>query len=141
MTPVSPSLALGIKALGPELPGPGPLALGGASSFGPYLLVPGREAQASWALSGLVADGKFLLHLCCAFWSLGSWKLSAVLNYSETHISFVSKKSTPMGKKCHKLFIALCFESGVGGRAWQHLWLLEANLCGPLGVNDPILSS
>lgn len=77
------------------------------------------EEQTSPTFSGLVADGKFLPQLHCAFWRLGPWKMSVVLNYSETHISSVSKKSTPTGEKCQKLFIALCFKSGVGSRVWE----------------------
>lgn len=72
----------------------------------------------SWTFSGLVADGNFLPQVLCAFWSLVPWTLSILLNYSETHISSVSKKYTPTGKKCHQLFITLCFKSGVGGRGW-----------------------
>lgn len=52
---------------------------------------------------------------------LGPCKLSVMLNYSETHISSVSKKSTPTGKKCHKWFIALSFKSGMRSRGWACL--------------------
>lgn len=69
------------------------------------------------------------------FWSLGSQKLSVVLNYSVAHIFSVSKKSTPTGKKCHKLFIALCFRSRVAAGSRAASLPAGENPCWPLGIN------
>lgn len=70
-------------------------------------LVLSREAPASWNLGWLLMENSGF-YFTVPFWSLGSQKLSVVLNYSEAHISSVSKKSTPMARNatnCLSLFV------------------------------------
>lgn len=117
-----------------------PLAHMGMEVFERFILTAGkaevlsREAPASCNLGWLLMENSGLC-FTVPFWSLGSQKLSVVLNYSEAHISSVRKKSTPTGKKCHKLFIALCFRSRVAAGSRAASLSAGENPCWPLGIN------
>lgn len=130
-----------MKLLGTSSP-----SLGGGgrcSSFSARLLALGqaqgclvlrREAPASWNLGWLLMENSGLC-FTMPFWSLGPQKQSVMLNYSEAHISSVSKKFSPTGKKCHKLFIALCFRSGVGSSSGAASSAARGYPCWPLGIS------
>lgn len=86
-------------------------------------MVLSRDVPASRNLGWLLMEN-FGLCYTMPFWSLGPQKPNVVLNYSEAHISSVSKKSTPTGKERHKLFIALVSDLEWEQGAGLPLWLL-----------------